>query len=404
MKKTFTLLLVLLMAALSVNAKTLWSGSQSYANYNTTPEADKRVMLTADMFADAAVGDKINVVFTYYAADPVSWHQVELWKTDMSQAITGGVHILDGDTLATFTLDEAMLTELKANGCNLAGTGYTVTEVRLDAKSNVLWSGSQTYADYQTIPVAGKPIVLPASMFAGAAEGDKLNISLTNYAADPQSWHQVELYAPDMSASLCPGVHVVETTTEAAFTLDATLLAKLQATGCAIAGTGFTVTKVTLEPNSGMIWQGNFAVGSWSSITIPKDNFAGVTKGSSLVFTFSDVPEGSGLVLKQNLPSGWATMPSGSDWISLTETEYVYPLTDADLETMQTYGLVLTGMSYTLTSVQAVVPSSIGQIAKATAVQGTIYNLNGQVVGQQGSTSHLGRGIYILNGKKFVIK
>ena len=39
-----------------------------------------------------------------------------------------------------------------------------------------------------------------------------------------------------------------------------------------------------------------------------------------------------------------------------------------------------------------------------TFVSGRVYNLNGQVVGENGNIDHLGKGIYVVNGKKFVVK
>lgn len=39
-----------------------------------------------------------------------------------------------------------------------------------------------------------------------------------------------------------------------------------------------------------------------------------------------------------------------------------------------------------------------------TNISGTIYNLNGQVVGRKGNTNNLGKGIYVVGGKKFVVK
>lgn len=39
-----------------------------------------------------------------------------------------------------------------------------------------------------------------------------------------------------------------------------------------------------------------------------------------------------------------------------------------------------------------------------TFVSGRVYNLNGQIVGENGNIDHLGKGIYVVNGKKFVVK
>ncbi len=116
-------------------AATLWEGQQTYSNYRTYPEGSANVTLDAKAFASASTGDKLTITFTEYAEDPQSWHQVEIWDTGYAHALAS-YHILTGDTQCVFTLDDTLLTTLKAEGCVLAGTGYTVTKICLSSGSS----------------------------------------------------------------------------------------------------------------------------------------------------------------------------------------------------------------------------------------------------------------------------
>ena len=46
--------------------------------------------------------------------------------------------------------------------------------------------------------------------------------------------------------------------------------------------------------------------------------------------------------------------------------------------------------------------SSIGQLMNGEAITGKVYNLNGQYVGN--TLDGLAKGLYIINGKKYIVK
>lgn len=275
--------------------------------------------------------------------------------------------------------------------------------VGFSVNATTLWEGTQIYSDYKTYPEEGKNIKLAAEDFASANIGDKLTVEFTEYTSDPQTWHQVQIFDADISNALS-SYHILTGDTKYSFVIDATLLAQLKAGGCTLAGTGYTVTKITLDANDGKLWEGEAVIGNWNSATIAKEAFTGLNATDAIIFHFSEVKEGAGLVLRQNLPNGWASMPSGKDWMSIEGTELVYQLTAEDLESMQTYGLVVTGMNYTLSSITTEVSTGIKAMTTGSNKQAAVFSLNGIRVSGHFERTSLPKGVYIVDGKKIVIK
>ncbi len=125
--KRLLLLLLCFLTMVSAPAETVWTGSTTYSDYKVIA-GNGNVRLEASWFRDAMIGDKVVLHFDYYAPDPQSWHQVQLWKTDYSAALASQ-HIVEGDDSVAFVLDASLLATLQSEGCMVAGTGYTLTSV-----------------------------------------------------------------------------------------------------------------------------------------------------------------------------------------------------------------------------------------------------------------------------------
>ncbi|MCI6234878.1 MAG: leucine-rich repeat domain-containing protein, partial [Prevotella sp.] len=92
--------------------------------------------------------------------------------------------------------------------------------------------------------------------------------------------------------------------------------------------------------------------------------------------------------------SHWETYTvSGSNMISVSEDDSFPSAANGKITNMQ-FG---TGETDAIETVH------MGN-KTVTFVSGRVYNLNGQVVGENGNIDHLGKGIYVVNGKKFVVK
>lgn len=273
-------------------------------------------------------------------------------------------------------------------------------------QAEVLWEGSQTYSDYKTFPEPGKHVKLDKSLFVLANVGDKLTIDFLENSMDPQTWHQVQLFDQNINNELTTGYHISNGDTKCSFILDNTLLTKLKTDGCALAGTGYTVTKVSIEANNGMLWEGHFFAGDWKSITINKEVFANIQETDDfLIFHFNDVPNGAGLVLRQNLTQGWANMPSGIDWIPIEAKQLSYKMTPEDCATMKDNGLVITGMNYTLIGISATTSVGINNIKIKHINNSHVYNINDIKVAENlNNLKSLPKGFYISGNRKIIVK
>lgn len=270
-----------------------------------------------------------------------------------------------------------------------------------------LWSGSCTFSNYSV--ETGERPVIGASEFADAAVGDKLVINLTNYASDPQSWHQVELYNPDITKALLKGIQVTPGMTEAVFPIDASLLTALRGEGFALAGTGYTVTSIDLMDFDGVIWQGECTVMNWQAspaVNIAGSGFAAAKVGDRLVFSVEIInPDNWAGIQVDN--SRYTASSFGSTEITAETTEVSFLLTSALLIELQRDGINITGENFVLTRIALEDPSagivSVG--AETNTVSASVYTLTGiKVADSVDSVSSLRPGIYVSAGKKFVVR
>lgn len=223
-----------------------------------------------------------------------------------------------------------------------------------------VWSGNVTLSNY----TRSEEVILPAAPFANAAVGDKLIVHFTEYTADPQSWHQVELWTwvadtQTMGEALTqPGYHISPGDTECTFIITENLLAALKDGVAAMAGTGYVLTSVDYESaagGDGTLWEGESVFTGWvpsEQVIIPASFFVTAKEGDNLVYT-----------VKCNNPDAWAAIRAeAGDWSGpigdsdhvITSTEYtdVKVILDATLlANVQAKGIVMVGDNVTLSKV-----------------------------------------------------
>jgi len=356
MKKIFTLLL---MASVMVaaNARTLWTGSCTFADYGVVD--GERPVFDASEFQACSIGDKLVFAVSNNASDPQSWHQLELWNADISKALAKGVQVLASTTDVTYTLDEGLLTQLKAGGFALAGTGYTVTSIELTGFDGIVWEGECLCPNWQATP----PVNLPGSNFSAASEGDELVFYVEKIAEADYACIQIDrsTYVVGKFGT----TEITEPAAEVKFVLDAELLSELQLYGINITGMNFKLTKIAIvaggdtpvPPVTDAIWSGIMVAGDWANyLEIDADKFAGIKDGDCLEFTVTDASADGQIALKQRLAGGWEEMPSATEWgnyLHLTEGDCVaYFDVNADAAaSIAANGLVVAGTGFTLTKV-----------------------------------------------------
>lgn len=225
-----------------------------------------------------------------------------------------------------------------------------------NALATVVWEGNVVLQNY----TRSEEVVLPAAAFTDAHVGDKLVVSFTEYTADPQSWHQVEIWAYDAASGqmteplLSQGYHISPGATQCTLTIDDKLLSGLQKGVAAMAGTGYILTKVELVANDGVLWEGTSVFSGWVSsvqVLLPSSTFVTAAVGDELI-----------LSVKILDPNAWAaTRIEAGDWsgaigdvdhvIGATDETVTITLSDKILGALQSVGCVVVGDNFVLTKI-----------------------------------------------------
>lgn len=247
-------ILALLWCVLAVSAKTievkttLWTGSQAMGSW------DKWVTIEPSAFANAEVGQVIDVHVSDLDATS-TYHQVML--NNSSWATLSGseaVSIFSAPADARFKITDAMLADLKSGGLIVKGCYYTadavylIKEVESSAKGNPLttiWTGSQKI-DWN-VKDGNYYLPMNATLFANAKSGNRLRFYFSGLAIGAQGnivtgdWKQM----PGLPANNgFTGQNLTASYFE--YTIADATLTSLQANGCIVNGAGFTLDSVCL--------------------------------------------------------------------------------------------------------------------------------------------------------------
>ena len=207
MKKPLLLMTLLVLAALTTNARNIWIGSE-VIDWNQ----GKAVQIASGQFADVREGDQLvfGIVFT--------------------------------GTEVKYVLLSGMVTDLKATGLIVAGVGFTLTSVDIvegdgGDYSHAVWVGECKIGNWDGYQQVG------AGAFANAAVGQKMRVNFKDLGAGAYlSLRNPVNGWPDLSDA--PGVYISGSYHQ--FDITAAMLSELQANGMVISGVNFTATAVEL--------------------------------------------------------------------------------------------------------------------------------------------------------------
>ena len=232
MKKLFTLL-VLVLTALTTNARTIWTGTQEL-DWN----AGKFLQLDATAMGTINAGDCL--VFTYKVTVPDnSWPQFQVCNSSWNKL--EGVGVKNGMTESKVYATPAMAQSLPS-GMVVAGYGITLSKIELvegdgGDYSHAVWIGEcviGNWSGYQTID---------KNVFANAAAGQVLRIKFKDLGAGAY----LSLRNPaDGWPDLTDGAATYIAGAKQDYTITSGMLAELQANGLVVAGVNFTCTAVEI--------------------------------------------------------------------------------------------------------------------------------------------------------------
>ena len=248
--------MLLLLCALCMNAATkdvkipLWSGTLEVTDGWAGAQS-----IASDLLQQAVTGDEIAVTVSV-VSQTADYPQISLRKTAGWAQFDPPVGLnLDKAASvpyeARIALTEDVVNEIKANGFVVTGCGFTATSIDLIHKQELaegekgepvhnIWTGEVVFddpgwSDYQT---------LEAALFADAQAGWKMRCTYKDCLTGAQIMLNNGSWGAMPGAE--QGVQLSPAASYADFTVNADMLAELQANGCIIKGIGYTLTKVDL--------------------------------------------------------------------------------------------------------------------------------------------------------------
>ena len=236
MKKILLTTLMGLMG-LVTTAGNIWTGSEAI-DWNN----GKAVSIASGKFQNLKEGDQL--VFGVIFTGNTDWPQIALYKGDWSGNVTGAGNtaLAEGMTEVKYCLLKDMITDLKATGLIVSGTGFTLTSVDVvegdgGDYSHTVWVGECKIGNWDGYQHVSK------SAFAHAAAGQKLRVKFKNLGAGAYLSLRNPIDGwPDLSGA--PGVYISGKHQQ--FDATTAMLQELQANGMVISGINFTATAVEL--------------------------------------------------------------------------------------------------------------------------------------------------------------
>ena len=279
----------------------------------------------------------------------------------------------------------------------------------VQAEEKTVWEGNEAIS-WNTEVAPGTQFETPEGIFSGLAVGNTIRIYTTTTYEEPQyvvtykagdGWEWT-----DLSTTVTAGVisYVVES---------ADIATWIAERGLILRGQAWTATKITVDAEAPQpvegeqtVWEGNEPI-SWNTEVAPGTQyetpeaiFTGLQKNDIIKFYTTTTYDEPQYVVTYKKGDGW-------EWTDLVTTVadgiISYTVTDETTATeISERGLILRGQAYTLTKITVTKQNTTfindHRVSQAVA-DNKIYNLQGMEV--KGISL---KGIYIRNGKKFVIK
>ena len=293
-----------------------------------------------------------------------------------------------------------------------------VTEIdwlRVFKRANtLLWIGSRPeYRKNQKISLD-----LAKEKFTNINVGDQLVMDLE--VCDPTKQASLDIFNKSGHSITTLKPEFTNKDAQVTFVVTEELSKKLRTEGCVLRGENIRLYTVCHSSKKDAIWTG-FKELQWGETIIPAELFAHLVEGQKLEFVVRDATPGAKIFLRQNKKNPTdSKRPKFSfsvqygNIINLDnekdEKAYTLDLEPKVIEELKQNGLVVTGLGYFLRSVNIVgrpmtkVITSIDKVETTDQNDGAVYNVNGVKVRDANDKGKLAPGIYIINGKKVLVK
>lgn len=183
------------------------------------------------------------------------------------------------------------------------------------------------------------------------------------------------------------------------FITDKNMLEELKKEGCYIEGENIRIFSLASEKKESSIWNG-FKQINKDKVIIPKEMFERVYRNQILEFTVLDVESQGKIILPQVNKS--INLSAARD-----EKEYVIDLDAESAKTINKYGLQISGEGYYLRNVRLIDKKTVTGITEIDSPKedtDEIYTISGMKVKEAKEKGDLRPGVYIIDGKKVLVK
>lgn len=183
------------------------------------------------------------------------------------------------------------------------------------------------------------------------------------------------------------------------FITDKNMLEELKKEGCYIEGENIRIFSLASEKKESSIWNG-FKQINKDKVIIPKEMFEIVYRNQILEFTVLDVESQGKIILPQVNKS--INLSAARD-----ETQYVIELDAESAKTINKYGLQISGEGYYLRNVRLIDKKTVTGITEIDSPKedtDEIYTISGMKVKEAKEKGDLRPGVYIIDGKKVLVK
>ena len=381
----------------NVGTATLWEGSFAMGNWSGMMEyknVDENDQWNSSAMSGLEAGDKL--VFSY--SDVQSGAQIQL-ATFAGSAWTWTelvpyADIVGGQYIYTITDDDVEM--LSEHGFAVKGQKATLVKIELVKKNGgnqgggddpdqpsagtELWNGSvemgnwsgEMYYKKESTNTQWKTMAMD-----GLEAGDKLVFCYEDVKADGQI--QLATFGAGWAWTVLVDYDDI-VDNQYVYTVTADDVDMLKTYGFAVKGQNATLVSVKLVKKGGdtpdpdkpdpdqpstskALWEGSVEMGSWSGEMYYKNDpdntqwkaadMKGLAVGDKLVFTYEDVKSNAQIQLATFAGSAW-TWTVLVDYADIVGGQYIYTVTDDDVEMISEHGFAVKGQNATLVKVELV--------------------------------------------------
>ena len=284
-----------------------------------------------------------------------------------------------------------------------------------------LWLGSKPVSwDWKTKDVE---LEIPAERFAGLKVGDQLVIDIDTLSASEyrvagksvldiydKSGESITTLKPELTRLDAQVTFVVNTDD---------LCNKLKTQGCVLKGENIRLFSVCRAFKESAKWVG-FKQIQWGETLIPAEQFKDVTEGQQLEIMVRDVDDKAQVFLRQfrqpeqgerNRPA-LSTDKKYGHILNLTagsdEKTYTLTLNAQAVQELKDHGLAVTGKGYYLRSVRVIGEkkgdTAVKMVETTSQKDSAVYTMDGLKVADRWQEGAFPRGVYVVGGRKIIVK